>query len=123
MDIWKNNTPEIKRILKRKYPSAKFRVKTEQYTGGKSIYIYTDLIKEIDYNRMRELELRLHDEGLGGGDLEEYKELKRKIEENRKTEREIKTLLKDFWKVDYDQFSGEILSGANCFLFVERWKG
>lgn len=121
-DIWKNNTPEIKRILKRRYPDAKFRIRTKNYSGGKSIYIYTSLIKEVDYNRMRELENTLRKEGLYGKEIEEYREFKRKIEENQKIEREIKTLLKDFWEVDYDEFSGEVLQGANCFLFVEKLK-
>jgi len=71
---------------------------------------------------MRELENTLRKEGLYGKEIEEYREFKRKIEENQKIEREIKTLLKDFWEVDYDEFSGEVLQGANCFLFVEKLK-
>ncbi|RLG17293.1 hypothetical protein DRN75_03865 [Nanoarchaeota archaeon] len=119
INIWDNNTPMIKKILKQNFPKAVFKVKTERYAGGKTIHIYTDLIKEIDYNRKRELEMKLEEEGLT---IKEWGELTRicmMIEENRKIEAKIKDLLKDFWQVHYDELTGEILQGINCFLCVE----
>ncbi len=118
INIWENNTPTIKKLLKENFPKATFRIKTKNFSGGKSIDIYTDLIKPVDYDKKRELEIKLQNEGL---DIEEYKKLQRierVITWNNLVEQKIKSLLKDFWSVDYDEFSGEILQGANCFLSV-----
>jgi len=122
IDILANNTVEIKKILKENFPTATFRIKTKNFAGGKSITIYTDLIRLIDYNKKRDLELKMQGEGL---DNEEYKKLQRierTITWNKLAEQNIKTLLKDFWSVDYDEYTGEILGGGNCYLFVERLK-
>jgi len=119
INVFANNTPAIKRILKERFPRATFRIRTQNFSGGKSIDIYTDLFRKIDYDRKRELEFKLQDQGL---DNEEYKELQRierDIAWNRSLEGNIKKLLKDFWSVDYDEFTGEVLSGGNCYLSVE----
>jgi len=119
INIFANNTSKIKKILRQRFPKATFRIRTQSFSGGKSIDIYTDLFREIDHNRKRELELKLQNQGL---DSEEYKELQRTerdIAWNRSLEGNIKKLLKDFWSVDYDEITGEVLSGGNCYLFVE----
>lgn len=74
INVFANNTPAIKRILKERFPRATFRIRTQNFSGGKSIDIYTDLFRKIDYDRKRELEFKLQDQGL---DNEEYKELQR----------------------------------------------
>ena len=120
INIWKNNTPLIKKILKKHFPKAKFKIKTRNSSLSKSIYIYTNLIQDYDYIRLKELELKLQNEGLIDEESKEYHEIKKIVEQNKATQQKIKTILKDFWYVDYDKFTGEILGGGNCFLFVER---
>ena len=120
INTWKNNTPQIKRILKTNFRNAKFRVKTDNYSMGKSINIYTDLIKNVNYSRLRELTAELEENGLTGKKSEEYREIKKDIEFNKEIKNKIETLLSDFYHVDYDKYSGEILSGGNCYLFVNR---
>lgn len=118
INIWENNTPTIKKLLKMHFPTATFRIKTKNFSGGKSIDIYTDLIKPIDYDKKRELELKLQNEGLEEAEWQELQNINKAIEYNQDVEQNIKALLKPFWSVDYDEFSGEILQGANCFLSV-----
>jgi len=120
INIWKNNTPLIKQTLKRHFPKAKFKIKTRNSSLSKSIYIYTDLIQDYDYAKFRNLELKLQNEGLVNKEAEEYHKIKELIWQNRTIEQKIKTILKDFWHIDYDKLTGEILSGGNCYLFIEK---
>ena len=57
---------EIKRILKKQYPEATFRVRIEKYSGGETIY----------------------------------------------------RLLKDYYHIAYDEYSGEVLLGGNTYLDI-----
>lgn len=107
-----NRTYQIKRILKKEYPDAKFSVRIEKFSMGESIEIITDLLppqpkvpKEIvnDYNETTEF-LK---PWLGGC---------REIENN------IRILLKDFWNVRRDLATGDILGGGNTYLgFDSMW--
>ena len=90
---------EIKALLKKHYPGAKFSVRLSKYSMGESINIQTDLLKRdlVDH---------------GGYSSYEYsKETIAKMNE-------IKALVKGYESVDRDQY-GEILSGGNTYLFVD----
>ena len=111
---------QIKKILKNKFPDSKFKVKIDKYSMGESIYIYADLIKQIP-NGFFDLEWKRRvGEHLSAEEYELYKKGKMILENNNQIEQEIKQLLKTFWHVDYDEYTHEILSGGNTFLFVER---
>ena len=119
INVFANNTSAIKKILKENFPTATFRIKTKLFSGGKSIDIYTSLLADIDYNRKRELEMKLQDNGLDESEWIELQEIERDIDWNEDIRQKIKSLLKDYWSVDYDEITGEVLSGGNCYLFVE----
>ncbi len=112
--VWENNTPKIKKILRSAFPNAKFRIRTMSYSGGKSIYIYTDLINDIKGNDARLLLI-------GPKSPAEEDRFWRLMEIKKRNEYikgEIGKLLSGFYHVHYDGF-GNILSGANCLLFIE----
>lgn len=92
---------EIKSLLKKHYPNAKFSVRLDKYSMGESINVHTDLI-------VRE---RIEHEG-------GYHEYKYSNETVAKI-REIESLLSSYKHIDRDEYSGEILSGGNTYLFVE----
>ena len=95
---------EIKTVLKKYYPEAIFRVKIDKYSMGESINIKTDLKKEypddVDFRNLTPECLAIK-------------------EHNEKITQEIETLLKDFWHLDRDPITGEILAGGNTYLFVD----
>ncbi len=113
---------KMKKKLRKKYPDAKFKVRKKSSSLHKAFTVYTDLIEEHDRQRFRELNKELDTGGLKGEKWEEYKEIQEKIEENRRITKEIKDLLSEFWHVDRDSISGEILSGGNVYLSVEPWR-
>jgi len=100
---------EIKKILKKCYPDAQFKVRINKYSMGESIHIYTDLLIILPNKP-----------------VEEYTE-KENIEREKsmafnQTERErIQNLLSEFSHIDRCDITGEILSGGNTYLFVEDW--
>jgi len=112
---------EIKGIFKKKYPNAKIKVRIQKYSGGESINVYTDLLKD-PYNTLPEFNHIQWKRRVGQNlSQEEYKIYKKGSEmwdKMKEKEREIKILLSDFSYVSRDQF-GEVLSGGNTFLFVE----
>lgn len=91
---------EIKKILKKEYPNAKFSVRIDKYSMGESINISTDLVA-------REVLTLPNGEEVNG-----Y------AQKTIDTIHNIERMLKDFKHVDRDDY-GEILSGGNTFLFVE----
>jgi len=113
---------KIKRILKQEYPNARFKVRKETSSMHRAFNVYTDLIRDYDHQRYRELDQKLSEEGLKGEDLKEFEELEQTIERNKKIRRRIKSdLLSDFWHIDRNS-RGEILSGGNTYLNVKRWE-
>jgi len=115
INIWENNTNKIKKILKKEFKDNTFKIRTKNYTGGKSIWIYTDAIKNTE--RLFELKRKLNT-GLNEKERQEWNELTKTREKNREVEKKIKELLKEFYEVDYNEF-GEIMAGGNCYLFIE----
>lgn len=106
---------EIKKILKKYFPNAVFIVRVKSYSSGRSIRIYTNLVKEIPPDLYRKaFVLR---------DVKAMKKLEKLQNQNDKIIHKIKyNILKDFWEVDYDPVTREILSGANVYLSVEPMK-
>lgn len=84
---------EIKRILRKAYPKAQFKVWIHKYSMGESIYVRTDLIKKDST-------------GLPT------------IEESNEYTKAIRKLLSGYESIDRDQW-GEILGGGNTFLFIQ----
>jgi len=114
---------QIKKILREHFPGATFRVKIDKWSTGESISVYTDLIKEWT-------DEDVHNQWLvaSGRVIETTPEIKKtlnKAEHNRQVTQEIKEILKDFWHVDRDEITGEILAGGNTYLTVrgERRRG
>ena len=106
-----NRSQEIKRILKKTYPDNQFKVRCDKYSMGESFRIYTDLIKELPNKAVdifTEKEKGEHESTM------HWNQVMREI---------IERQLKEFWHIDRDEFSGEILTGGNTFLFVEPWSG
>jgi hypothetical protein len=91
---------EIKALLKKNYPGAKFSVRLDKYSMGESINVHTDLLvrEKIEYPT--------------GGFTYGYSDA------TVAKMREIKSLLSEYESVDRDQY-GEILSGGNTYLFIE----
>lgn len=92
---------EIKRLLKKVYPTAQFQVWIHKYSMGESINVRTDLIKSE----------KVADAGSYTGYSAQT------TEEGKKHRGVIEKLLSKYKSVDRDQW-GEILSGGNTFLFV-----
>lgn len=114
---------KIKRKLRKEWPDAQFKVRKETSSLHKAFDVYTDLIIEYDHERFRELDQKLSRNGLKGEDLKEFRHLEKIIDHNRRVKKKIKNdLLADFWHIDRDQRSGEILSGGNTYLNVKKWE-
>jgi len=113
-----NRSYLIKKILKQKYPNAKFKVRIEKYTLGESINVYTNLLHDVDYNEKYELEQKMRINGLAGKDLQAYKNIRNKIQRNSEINNSIRTLLKDYYHVNYDEW-GNILAGGNTYLHID----
>ena len=113
----------IKKLLKSKFPGANFRVRLEKYSMGESINIHTDLIKPyVSTAIIWRAEAMLKNGGLPH-DSEEYKaysENRANLENNKKVEADIKSLVGNYESIDYDPSSGEILSGGNTYMFVNK---
>ncbi|MCI4463319.1 MAG: hypothetical protein JHC30_04010 [Caldisericum sp.] len=114
---------EIKKILKRYYPKATFRVKVSRNRFDKAIDIYTDLLRytfEVA-SRHRDLELKLQSDGLQGKEAEEYEFLEQLKKEDEELRRNIEKILQKHGieEVIYrDERTDEILSGCNVFIFI-----
>jgi hypothetical protein len=94
---------EIKKILKKEYPGAKFSVRIDKYSMGESINVRTDAFHIDQVADPR-----------GYGYINQASEKDAAIRTN------IKELLAKYEDIDRDQW-GEILSGGNTFLFVEEF--
>jgi len=106
---------EIKKLLGKEFPKAKFKVKISKYSLGESINIYTDLMPEWtaeDSDNYWKLSGHIVDEI-----TDSIKKTVGKIETARLLRERIGELL--FWHVDRDAF-GEILGGGNSYLHIER---
>ena len=107
---------EIKSILKKQYPEATFRVRIEKYSGGETIYIYTDLVKEFT---PEEAEAHwLYNTGQVTEITEVVERMKKKKARNKKIDQDIHRLLKDYYHIAYDEYSGEVLLGGNTYLDI-----
>lgn len=93
---------EIKKLLKRFYPNAKFNVYIHKYSMGESINVRTNAFK-IDQIP----------------DPRGYGYINQTSEQDQTTRDHIKRVLKDYESVDRDEGTGEILCGGNTFLFIE----
>lgn len=93
---------EIKRILKKAYPEATFRVKIDKYSMGESINVYTSLIDDIR-------------------GMTEKEKIDYKINNNSEPYNDLLTCLrkelKGYENIFRDEITGEILSGGNTYLF------
>lgn len=115
-----NRSSQIKKILKKAYPTAFFSVRIDKYSMGESINIKTDLFKESAFKQESyALECKLNREGLAGDDFAKWQDIKKTNEYNRNLEKELHSLVMNFQHVDYDKYSGEILSGGNTYLFIQ----
>ena len=92
---------EIKKLLKKYYPNAKFEVRIDKYSMGESINIRTNAFK-IDQVP----------------DPRGYGYVMQASEQDATTRDHIQKVLRDYEKIDRDQW-GEILSGGNTYLFVQ----
>jgi hypothetical protein len=92
---------EIKKLIKKHYPNAKVSVRIDKYSMGESINIQTDLIKRERIEDPR-----------GYGYTEPF------TEESKANLAKLNSILRTYESVDRDE-NGDILSGANTFLFIE----
>ncbi len=110
---------KIKDILRSAYPGREFRVRLEKYSMGESIHVYTDMLlnltQEESDNNWKERAGQPHDWKLA-------ESWKKKMEHDKKITDDIENLLKDFWHIRYDEYSGEILGGGNTYLHVNRFE-
>ena len=113
-----NRSIEIKKILKEAFPSASFKVRIEKYRGGESIYVYTDALK--DDKQFYELQRQLAQGKAIASD--EYEEAEETHKHNERIKEKIRLLLKGYEHIQKDYY-GEILSGGNTFLFIEKLEG
>lgn len=92
---------EIKKLLKKYYPNATFKVSINKYSMGESISVRTNAFKvnEVPDPRGYGYVIELSEQDQGNRD-------------------HITKLLRDYESVDRDQW-GEILSGGNTYLRVE----
>lgn len=93
---------EIKKLLKKFYPNAKFEVKINKYSMGESINVRTNAFK-IDQIP----------------DPRGYGYVMQASEQDATTRDHIRKVLSDYESVDRDPYSGEILNGGNTYLFVQ----
>ena len=109
METTSQRTTKIKRILKEHFPDARFKVRSEFFSMGSAIDVYTDALIEYDY----EPEYTLSEQ--------EIIKQRKKHEHNNRVKHKIESLLKDYWHIDRDERTGEILSGGNTYLGVYPW--
>lgn len=108
---------EIKKILAKHFPNFRFKVRIEKYSGGESINVYTNLLKKRVFS---DAVWRVNaNANYSEQDMQEYLKDKEKSAQNEQKEREIKELIGQHEKVDYDTQTGEVLQGGNTFLFIE----
>ncbi len=117
-----NRSYEMKKLLQKQYPTAKFTVKIHKYSMGESIYIHTDLIKawtpEDSNNDWKQRTRAMGSEPFEITDS--IKATRAKSKQNEVIRHEIEALLKNFWHIDYDSYSGEILSGGNTYINISK---
>lgn len=114
-------TQEIKRILTKAYPGARFHVRTKGCTLSESIRVCTDIYSAPVWNDKvyaakmradRREPLTREDENI----LEAYRH---QTEEADRLRQEIRSLIGKYESVDRDKATGEILLGGNTYLSVE----
>lgn len=111
-----STTKAMKAILKKAFPNNKFSIRTQHYSMGCTIHLRTDLLKDYKYGEgARKVEYNLSPTKT---DFEEYDAYVLARKESRDLEDKLKVLLCDFWHVDYDPSTGEILGGGNTYLSI-----
>ena len=93
---------EIKRLLKKYYPNAQFKVQIHKYSMGESINVRTNAFKIEQIP-----------------DPRGYEYITRVSEQSQTNRDHIKSLLRSYQSIDRDQW-GEILSGSNTYVFVDE---
>ena len=108
-----NETQEIKKMLTKNYPKNKFSVSKSNC----AIIIKTDALPEspqytdavwratVGANPTQE-------------DYQEKIKYDEQIKQYNEKEAEIKKLIKNYEKIDYDEMTSEILSGGNTFIRI-----
>ncbi len=111
----------LKGILKQNWPLANFSIRKSR---GSAWNVKTDLIINPFHAipNIYELRDKMNNEGLDGKNWDDYKKFNALTKRNNEVESEIKALLRDYYHVDFCEFSGEILGGGNTFLFVSELK-
>ena len=113
-----NRSYEMKKVLQKQYPGAKFTVKIHKYSMGESIYVKTNLLKtwtEEDSDNNWKKQYRAN----GPYKItESMRATEAKNKHNEVIRNELEALLKSFWHIDYDSFSGEILGGGNTYMNI-----
>jgi hypothetical protein len=117
---------QIKKILKKYYPEANFKVQISKGLD-KEIKIKTDLLKwdYEKYNRLRDLYLKACKEGLNQEETKKYEELEGLKAKDEEIKREIEKILKNSGieeKIYRDEKTDEILTGGNIFIFIKPLK-
>ena len=115
---------EIKRLLQRQYPQASFRVRLSKYSMGESIHVKTDLLLAYpDDPRQTWLDLdnrSRRGEVLTPTEWAQLHEHHRIRTANNETSDTLSRLLRAYESIDRDSVTGEILSGGNTYVFIER---
>jgi len=108
---------EIKKLLRKTFPTGQFKVKIKKFAGGEAIKVKTDLLKEWTEKDTENHWL------IGSGKIREVtpeiQETLKKVEYNNQIKKEIEKLLQGFTYIARDEF-GEILAGGNTYLDVDR---
>ena len=111
---------EIRKILKKHFPQAKFRVKIEKDSLSEAIRIYTDLLEDFTNEEIEVIDQARFTQTIEN--VEVYEKAIEKEKKNEEIRQKIHQLLRDFESVSYDEVTGEILGGGNTYLFVEPLK-
>jgi len=109
---------EMKKALQKQYPTAKFTVKIHKYSMGESIYVKTDLIKAWTQEDSDNDFKQRYRANMPYEITDSIKATRAKSERNEVIRHEIEALLKNFWHIDYDSYSGEILGGGNTYMNI-----
>ncbi len=108
---------EIKKTLNKQYPENRFKVRIEKYSGGESINIHTDILKD---NWHSDAVWRV-EAGANptSDDIDKYNKYRAIQEYNKTKTTEIKKLIGSYESLDIDEITGEILLGGNTYLFIK----
>lgn len=120
LEQYSRESTKMKKILNEVFSEGTFKVRKRSSNLHRSFTVYTDLFENPDRQRFRELRQEMNEGGIRGEKLEEYNEIEEQVDHDKELERKIKDLLRDWEEIRRDNATGEILSGGNSYLFVER---